>query len=307
MGIILSALAAAGDAGVQSMNQNIEAQNKSDLSAQESRQQFSNLNQLEQNKLEMQAAAMESLRQNRTAAIGGIIQQNATDQASQPFNQATTAAVADESAGANLPADYYDAIAQQKTDAVQAAVQKAQADPMAGAEAQAQYSGDYGALASQSNKMEIAQMNNAMREAMNNNRYDTLFQIAQMKGDFSMQMKAMSSAKDGTDNVMAHTVFNSSEQAIRDNNKTIDQIGRELADAGISPTKSGKPNPAYQIRQDTINNLRNENKQYRQRQEDMAEKFGFSMPALRPVDDSDASPVVAPAPAKPFNPADFQK
>lgn len=83
MGIILSAMAAAGDAGVQSMNQNIAQQNKSDLLTQQSdleTQRDAQRSDLETQKAKALADYAESIKNAPLNRAGDIIRASAGEQ-----------------------------------------------------------------------------------------------------------------------------------------------------------------------------------------------------------------------------------
>ncbi len=235
---------------------------------------------------------VEMANQQRAARVERIQDAEKSIIAPQMANQynSSDSAVSDlANSGNPVSQDVLDTI-QQAKDNTQKSLMSNPDNIVAGAAASGDIDPDK--LMQTNSKQEIAQMNNQMKEAMNNNKYDTLFEIAKMKGDFGMQLHAMKEAKDGTDSVMAHAVFNSAEQAIRDNNTTIGQLNGEL-----NNVRQGTPE--YTDRHNTINQLRTQNQQYRQQQVDMAKSFGFKMPDLRPVDNSTVKP---PQPVKVWDP-----
>lgn len=140
MGIILSALAAAGDAGVQSMNQNIEQQNRLDLETQRSDLELAKAKALSDYQIQQQ----EGLRQQRTGAIQeavpGIIQQQQADRVNANYGD-----------GSNIP------LSDMAPEELASQPVTERDKAMAALQAEAKYTGDYTKMATLLSTADIAQ------------------------------------------------------------------------------------------------------------------------------------------------------
>ena len=300
MGLILSALAAAGDSGAASIQGNIDQQNKLDLLQQRSDLETAKAQTLAKFNSDLAISQASQQRADQVARIGaaqdGLIQ----GRMAQKY-AGSDAAVADAAAGNTdmpLTQDQQDVIAQSKADTI--AALKGNKDLYLQA---AQQTGDLGP-----DKIATLQMADDKREmqaALNANKYDTLIQVANIKGDFAMQLAAMKGAAAGNDKVMAHVVFQSGEQAIRDNNTQISQLDREIAtsNAALGNVVNSRDKAAAQANIDSLvaqrNDLRARIPALQDRQAAIAKNFGFSLPEIpkaapaKPSDPPPQAPVAA--------------
>lgn len=365
MGLLLAAMAGAGDAGVQSMNQEIEQQNRVDLQKQQSQQALSNAQALEKYKNDV----AEEARKARADAIGseqasmmdqGVLARAAAARAKtldgseaqdpgdgQTYSTFHTDNVVDPGVLnkiAALPS------AKQRVDALQQAgvapgtlewslvgikdpTERQQAlqgyaaqvarkkdavsgltmDDLTESEKQkfapnaAQKQDAYTQAAiklgyidpkdvmNNTSKTELAQMkvdqllqNAQMRLEAANNRTEMMQTVAQIKA-----------ASGGADRVIGHLMFTSAENAIRDNQASINSMTRELSGLQQSLTTMQPKSPAYTEATSRIADLRAmvdaaraDTPRLQDRFNAIAKGMGFDLPPIRA-----ASPTPAPVPA----------
>jgi len=338
MGIILSALAGAGDAGVQSMNQNIDQMNKLDLMQQQSALQLQNETQLAQAKADIADQVRQRQAANIQSGMQPILDQGVINKAIAARSNQLSGVYASDAGPSNggfhgnasqilsdisaMPdgPDKTAALAQLKTQVAQNASAINASGPTMDdltddekakfAPSMEDKTNAYLQSAMQLGYMDpkdVASLRNSdlRREtqmAINSNKYDTLMAIANLKGDFAMQLQAMKGAAGGTDKVMAHNVFMAGEQAIRDNNTNIGQLQSELRSL---QSASSNLRPKSQEVQDNvdrqkavtqqIDDLRARIPLLQDRQQAIAAQFGFDLPPIPRA--PSAAPAPAPAPS----------
>lgn len=305
MGILLSAMAGAGDAGVQSMNQNIAQQNaldleqqRSDLAEQKAKSLATFQNQL----------AIDSANQQRTAQSGRIAQAQGGI-----INGVLAQKYADADAAANGQTDSALTLEQQAViDAARAKDAAAmQSDPHNYVKA-AMATGDIDpkTVALMTDKTDMAQM----RAEQFAQRTEMLQQVAEIRAKATtdaMQLRldaANQRAQNGKiDTATGRMLITSEDANIKAATTQIQLLTRQMSD--LSPKdKDGRAAIQTQLDEakDSIKTSQSTKNLY-------MKQLGYPTsddlkPAPAPtVPNQVAAPGAPGAPAKPFNPADFMK
>lgn len=304
MGGLLAAAAAAGDAGVQSMNQNIEQANKSDLMKQQSDLEYNKRKLLEDYAVQLQNQQREAMVARVGSAKQGLIQQAMSGQ----FG-GSDAAVADADAGntdAPLSDDQRAVIEQAKS----AVVNKLNADPKIAMQAAintGDISPEKAATMGQSAEINQMKMDNLLARA--NDKNATMKEIADVRADslkygYELRLQAAQERKANgkIDTATGRMMITSEDANIRASTSQLGMLQRQLQD--IPPPKPGKASAAYDDLIAQMNNIREDIKVSQANKAQYLQTMGI-LPPSKPA--ASATPAAPAKPDKPFNPADFQK
>ena len=286
MSIIMGALAGAGDAGQQYFAQQQKVDDEMKMAQTRSDLDFN------KSKLLLQAG-VDSQNQQREAQVARI------GAAAQPIIDNTTmananAAYATPGTPSNLTMDdlsdeekqFYQPTASQKTDAmVQAGVQTGDV-PIA-------------QVASNASKGEINQMKMDSLLARSEDRNQSMAQVAQIRADSvtaSAQLRVDALTQRATngkiDTATGRMLITSEDANIKASSNQLSMLNSQLGN--VSPTKEGKPNPAYTAIADQMDSLRDDIKSAQANKSQYLKTMGLL------GDPAAASPAPAPAPgAKP--------
>jgi hypothetical protein len=233
-GLILAGMAAAGDSGVQSINQNIDQANRLDLLHQQSDLDLQKAQTLAKFHSDLEAEGAERARTDQTARIGaareGIIQ----GQLAAQYGGSDSAVAAADAGKTDMSV----------TDAQRAVIEQAKAQTAAELRASpdtyvkaAIQTGDIAPKDVMTNSAK--EQEREMRTLIAQGRYDTAIQVAQMKGDFATLIAQAKIAGGSTDRVVGHMAVNTIEHDIKNNDFLYAQAHKDFAEAKKTMDEDG--------------------------------------------------------------------